>query len=329
MVKNTGIPENQLSDLDYPQVLQDSHNKVLHALDVNVINSLVPSSFTKIVPSYNSDGFLTNVKYYGLGLNEIIDLQIRDTAQGTSQITSFSFSAQSPSILAGKYIELYDLVGKVVVWFCVDGISVQPVVAGATRYIKVDFITGDSVNSMASKMAATLQLDSKFSGMSLGSFSIIQNLEVGLRTNGTIGNTALLISIQPGVDSLAGKLFYLWKYDNSEKYAFYFTIDGSGAIPSHTGVTISEIALLSTDIISIISTKVMVIISNNGYFGANSTGNIVRVTYRSSGNTSGFLDSNSGITSTIVQDGENKELVQELIISYDTLGSVISVEAVL
>lgn len=41
MVKNTGIPENQLSDLDFGQVLKDSHNKPLHALDVNQINSLV------------------------------------------------------------------------------------------------------------------------------------------------------------------------------------------------------------------------------------------------------------------------------------------------
>ena len=74
MVKNTGIPENQLSDLDFGQVLKDSHNKPLHALDVNLISSLVPSSFSKVVPSVDEYGRLSNVKYYGLGLSEIINL---------------------------------------------------------------------------------------------------------------------------------------------------------------------------------------------------------------------------------------------------------------
>ena len=41
MVTNTGIPANQLSNLDPGQVLQDSHNIPLHALDVNVISGSV------------------------------------------------------------------------------------------------------------------------------------------------------------------------------------------------------------------------------------------------------------------------------------------------
>lgn len=332
MVKNTGIPANQLSNLDPGQVLQDSHNIPLHALDVNVLNGgLVQSPYSKVVPTVDEYGRITNVKYYGLGLNEIINLVIPVLAQGKSEISTFSFTGLNPSDIAGKYVTIYDGVGKVVPWFDLDNGNSQPVVSGASRYVEIDIATGDSAINIASKFSAKLSLDSEFTSSPLLSTSVVQSLDVGARTDATAGNTGVLVAVgQQGVDSLAGKLFYLWKYDNSGKYAFYFTIDGSGAVPSHTGISLTQIALLSTDSVSDIATKTTTGISSIPYFSASATsGGQLKVTYRSSGNTSGFLDSDTGITSELVQDGQDLQLVQELIITYPTLCGPPIIEAVL
>lgn len=331
MVKNTGIPANQLSNLDPGQVLQDSHNIPLHALDVNVISGLVPTSFSKIVPNYDDCGNIVNVKFYGQGLNEIINLVIPALAQGKSEISTFSFIGLNPSDIAGKYVTIYDGVGKVVPWFDLDNGNSQPVVSGASRYVEIDIATGDSAINIASKFSAKLSLDSEFTSSPLLSTSVVQSLDVGARTDATAGNTGVLVAIgQQGVDSLAGKLFYLWKYDNSVKYAFYFTIDGSGSAPVHTGTSLTQIALLSTDSVSDIAVKTATGISSIPYFSAVATsGGQLRVTYRSSGNTSGFLDSNTGMFSEVVQDGQDLQLVQELVISYNSTGDIESVEAVL
>ena len=179
MVKNTGIPANQLSNLDPGQVLQDSHNTPLHALDVNVINSLVSSSYKKIVPSYDNNGNVIGIKYYGLGLNEIINLVIPALAQGKSEISTFSFTGLNPSDIAGKYVTIYDGVGKVVPWFDLDNGNSQPVVSGASRYVEIDIATGDSAVNIASKFSAKLSLDSEFTSSPLLSTSVVQSLDVG------------------------------------------------------------------------------------------------------------------------------------------------------
>ena len=332
MVKNTGIPENQLSDLDYGQVLKDSHNKPLHALDVNVINSLVPSSFSKVVPSVDSYGRVSNVKYYGLGLPEIINLVILANAQGKSEIIAFSFIGLNPTDIAGKYITIYDSLGKIGVWFDLDNGSVQPSVSGAIRYIEVDIATGDSATNLASKFSSVLSLDSQFTAVPyMSTSSIVQNNFLGIRTDATSGNTAILTAVgQQGIDSLAGKLFYLWKADNSDKYAFYFTIDGSGTVPSYSGISITQIALLSSDTITQIASKTSLGIASIPYFSAVATdGGQLRVSYRSSGDTTGFQDSNTGISSEVVQNGQNIQLVQELIITYPTVCGQPTIEALL
>lgn len=330
MLKNNGVVGNVLSNYDPGSVLKDAHNQALNALDVNVISGLVPTSFSKVVPTTDEYGRITNVKYYGLGLKEIINLVVPELAQGKTEISTFSFTGLTPANIAGKYVTLYDGVGKVVPWFDLDNGSSQPVVAGASRYVEIDIATGDSAVNLASKFSAKLSLDSEFSSTPILSTSVVQSLDVGTRTDATAGNSPVLVTVgQQGVDSLAGKLFYLWKYDNSGKYAFYFTIDGSGSAPVHTGISLTQIALLSTDSTSQIATKIVTGISSISYFAATSSGSQVTVTYRSSGNTSGFLDSNTGITSELVQDGQDLQLVQELVITYPTLCGPPVIEAVL
>lgn len=87
MVKNTGIPGNQLSDLDFGQVLKDSHNKPLHALDVNQINSLVLSSYSKVsitrTTALNAKGSASATDIVTLTVNDYIDVRFTAAKNGT------------------------------------------------------------------------------------------------------------------------------------------------------------------------------------------------------------------------------------------------------
>lgn len=281
-------------------------------------------------PTYNEYGQIINLKYYGLGLQEIIKLSFPSDIQGSSEYSTFSFISQTPSDLAGKYVEIYDQTGKVVPWFNLDSGNSQPVVSGSPRYIEISIATGDSSNTLASKFSTTIHSDSNFNAAVNNSLAIIQCVAKGIRTNSTIGNTTLLLSITKGVDTLAGKLFYLWTYDNTSKYAFYYTIDGSGTPPSYTGLSLTVIPILGTDTIEQISLKTASIINNNVYFTATSSLGVTTVSYRPAGNTNGYLDIDSRLNCNTVQFGTDMELVQEIIITYDAIcGKVSKIQALL
>lgn len=328
MVKNTGIPGNQLSNLDYPQVLKDSHNIPLHALDVNQINSLVPSSYQKISITRDSENCnrISQIDYYGLGLQEIQDILISNNPQGTAEITTFSLIGKVPADLDTKFATIYDDVGSVGILFRLDSGSTGT--SGAAREITVDIATGDSVSDMADKLATTLNSDSKFSASAISALAIIQTSTVGNKHDATAGDSGLGISIQDGIDSLEGKLFYVNKYDDSTKFAFYYTIDGSGSEPSHSGTSITAIDIASSDGTGQVATKTATVVSLNSYLVSSATDSVFRITWNNNGNTTGFEDSDAGFTSTVVQNGEDLENVATILLEYDSCGELTGVERV-
>lgn len=328
MVKNTGIPGNQLSDLDFGQVLKDSHNKPLHALDVNQINSLVPSSYSKVSITRDVDcQKITKIEFYGLGQQEIQDVLVRENVQGTSEITTFSFAGKVPSDLAGKYVILYDDSGSVGVWFDLDNSSTPPT-TGASRNIEVNIATGDSVDQLASKFTTVLNNDSAFSGTTLLFLAIIQSSTVGNKTNATIGNTTLGLSIQDGIDSLKGKLFYVYNNDDSKRYAFYYKIDSIGTQPSYTGESITAIDISSSDGSGQVASKTATIVNQNTYLTSTVSGTKFRISWNLNGDTTGFFDSNTGFTPSVVQNGQNLQLVATILLEYNASGELIGVERV-
>jgi len=315
MVKNTGIPENQLSDFDMGSVLKDAHNKALHALDVNSVNGIAAPTSSKIVPTYDSCGNLTQVEYYGLGKKEITDIILRANPQGTFEITTFSLTAQTPAGLDTKYAIIYDEVGSVGIQFRLDGGSLAA--TGAARDIICDIATGDSTSALATKLASSLNSDSKFSGSALGALSVIQSSTVGIKSDATAGDTTISIAIVDGIDSYLEKLFYVFNNDNSLKYGWYYTIDGSGSEPSNNADVIAAINILSTDDIGQSTAKTITAVNSPVYFNASGGGTTVRVTQTINGNTTGFLDGNTGFSGSTIQDGKALELVQTTVITYD------------
>lgn len=328
MVKNTGIPGNQLSDLDFGQVLKDSHNKPLHALDVNQINSLVPSSYSKVSITRDTDcQKITKIEFYGLGQQEIQDVLVRENVQGTYEFSTFSFVGKVPSDLDGKYVILYDDSGSVGVWFDLDNSSTPPT-TGASRDIEVDIASGDSVNQLASKFATAMNNDSSFSGTTLLSLAIIQSSTVGNKTNATIGNTTLGLSIQDGIDSLKGKLFYVYNNDDSKRYAFYYTIDSIGTQPAYTGESITAIDISSSDGSGQVASKTATIVNQNTYLTSTVSGTKFRISWKINGNTTGFFDSNTGFISSVIQEGQNLQLVATILLEYNSCGELSGVERV-
>ena len=326
MVKNTGIPENQLSNLDYPQVLKDSHNKPLHALDVNQINSLVPSSFTKVDITRDSSGNITIVQYYGLGLVEKFSLGVRDNVQGTYEISTLFMTSRTPADLDGKYFIIYDDVGSVGVWFDLDGGSTSPT-TGATRDIEVDIITGDSSSDLASKLVSAMNSDSKFSASAVSSVAVIQSSTVGNKTDATQGTTSISITVTDGIASLAGQSFDISYYDNSDTYTYYYSIDGNSGSYS-PGTSDIEIALTSSDTSTTTATKTATVINNQTYLSSTNTSALVYVDYLREGNATGFTDVDTGFESVTIQVGQDKELVSTIYITYDDCGQISGVERV-
>ena len=90
--KNTDVKNNQLSDLGANNSIRDAHNNAEHALDVNKINSLVPTRYSKMELTYYSG--TTNIEhifYYGNGEHFEYDVTVRDYPMGKAEITMISF----------------------------------------------------------------------------------------------------------------------------------------------------------------------------------------------------------------------------------------------
>ena len=326
-VKNTGIKENQLSDFDMGSVLKDSHNKEQNALDINQVNSLVPSKFDTIELTYDVNENITVAKYYGLGKQEIFTIAIRDTPQGSAEITTFPFTSSTPAGLGGKYLIIYDDVGSVGVWFDLDNGSTPPT-TGAARDIEIDIATGDSTTDLATKFATTMNSDSKFAGTTVSSLAVIQVSTIGNKTDATTGTSGITPSITQGVNSLEGKFFYIYNRDDNIKYGWYYTIDGSGSEPSNDADVMTVVPILSSDDIGEIATKTSVIVNNNDYLSCDSSGSSFIVTELQNGNTTGFEDGDSGFTSNTDQEGEASQLVATVYMSYDVNNNITKIERV-
>lgn len=149
MYKNTDIKDNQLSDLDAGQVLKDSHNKSEHCLDVNIINSLVPVSYSKEVNTY--DGCkLTNIKYYGNGAKNRISLEVP------------SVYSLDISLLQDRYFLLYSTLNKkYCFYFKVDNVGTQPVIV-ADFFVAIDIASTNTIYEVTLLIASTISSQPDF-----------------------------------------------------------------------------------------------------------------------------------------------------------------------
>lgn len=163
----------------------------------------------------------------------------RDTLTAVADVagtaTTFTLTARADVAgnLGGTYFTIYDTAaaGPVVVWFNVNNGNVQPVVAGASRYIMCGTVQpGDAAATVAAKTITRLNGDSAFTASSGGGAVIdISNVQNGLVSNATAGTSGFTaVGTTPGTNpvSLSGKYFIV--YDTLGSVAIWYDVNNSG-----------------------------------------------------------------------------------------------------
>lgn len=115
---------------------------------------------------------------------------------GSSPNTGFSLintvAGTSDATLGGKYFKLYDQNGSVAVWMNVNG-ELEPL-HGCNRSIQVILNPGDSANTIASTVAATVNVDAEFSASAVGNIIAITDAVNGIRTDATAETSTFTVS---------------------------------------------------------------------------------------------------------------------------------------
>lgn len=328
MVKNTGILENQLSDLDSGQVLKDSHNKIIHALDVNLIGDL-PSDGTKITYEFKDMGdgtFETEfINYRGNGTKEQSSLEIRTTFQGTAEISLLSFIGSTPAGLDTKYLTVYDEIGSVGILFRLDGGSTGT--SGAARDIIVDIATGDTTTDMAGKLATVINSDSKFSSTAITAFTTIQSSTIGNKTNASAGDSGLSLSIQDGTSNLNDTYILLNSATDKTEYYLLFDFNSTGTDPVLAGKTAIKIDFTLADSYEDLMGRISTTIGNLDDFNTEYDAKVF-VQTSGVGVTTPTVDYNSGSTITSITTGTSGILLGRVQIYFDSNNFIIGHERI-
>jgi hypothetical protein len=327
MYKNTGLYKNQLSNLDFPQVLQDSHNIPLHALDVNVVNSLIPTKYSKIEVIRDEFGNIVRVDYFGGGQPTSFNIEVKGNVPGSFEIVSLDFTGQTPSSLSGKYFILYDNNSSVGIWFNLNGITPQPVIP-TSRVNEVIIFTGYSTEQIVSATLDTLQLDGAFSVLSFGNIVVLSPLLTQNVPNATVGTTNLIINVTDGIDSFNNKRFYLYSPDSTKKFIYWFNLNDTGNEPTEPNDGIYVVNINNSDTINTAALKLAQVINNNVYFIANVNQSTISISYKKVGQSIGFVDINSQFTKTVISLGSNIQIVATVLIERTECGSISSIEVV-
>lgn len=328
MVTKNTTRDNHLSDLDFPTVLKDAHNREEHAIDVILANDFVPKRYNKIGYEYKDMGDGTfeveYITFYGEGVQEVSRVCTRDYPLGKSEITTLSFLNKIGSDLDGKYFIIYDDVGSVGVWFDVDNSSTPPT-TGAARDIEIDITAADTANDLASKLSTQLGADSKFSTMTSTFLSIIASSTVGNKTNASDFNTGLGIVVTDGFSELSNKYFLLYSVNDETTFYIWYNVDGGGTDPAIGGATGIEVAITSIDSAATIATKTSIAINNQDEFTTEVEGNAVDITNDRFGPSTNITDVNTEHVEFVTKvDGEIGGIVAKVRMHYDDTSKLLT-----
>jgi hypothetical protein len=118
----------------------------------------------------------------------------REQIVGSKEWTRVTCLADTAGSLTGKYFVVSDSAGTVAIWYKVSGTGSAPV--GFHRTIEVDIATGTSANNVALATQLAVDADSKFTVSLENAVIIIQDVEIGSRTNGSAGTSGFTVTTQ-------------------------------------------------------------------------------------------------------------------------------------
>lgn len=330
-IKNSG---NELTDLDFPQVLKSSYNNDNQALDVVSVDSLVHERFYQVSCTYvtlpGGCQEVETITYYGLGKNQLQYIDCAGTPAGKGQITLLSFYNQVPGNLDGKFFTIYDSAGSVGVWFDLDGSSIHPV-TGALRDISIPIATGDAPSTLASKLAAILTIDSEFYSTTSGFNAAIITRTVGPKTNSSSGTSGLILNTQLGTSSMNNTWFSISNVGDSSTVVAWYNVDGLGAYQNPIpGALALEIPLLGTDTDAQVAQKTSDAINSvdNLFVVCWVTNNRVTAKYGQFGPSNGIINGNTRNTIILQDLGVTCPIVAKLLIKYGINNEIAKIERI-
>jgi uncharacterized phage protein gp47/JayE len=225
---------------------------------------------------------------------------------GTPTDYTITTVADSSGSLNGTYFIIHDTAGSVAVWINENGTAAQPS-AGTNRYIMVGTVlSGDSANTVATKITNALNQDSAFTAGVSGNQITITNNQNGALANATAGTSGFGVATTTGTNnaSLNGKYFLI--YDDNGSVSVWFDVGNQGTPEPFSGATRS-IRVFNFNAGASANTVALAIqqaINTDTKFTAGVLSNVVTITNTFDGNvpnasagTSGF-----GVSST---DGSN------------------------
>ena len=169
----------KLSDLDSGQVLKSAHDSITGALNVNKLNSLVPTAYGKVELTYitvNDEEVIDTATFYGDGDFEITGLGVQDDVNNS---------------LNGKYFLVWSANDETeyYVWFN-SGTAVDPGLMGKVG-IEVLYLTNESKHTLSHRIAGAINQVADFAADAQAEALIITNVTQGTATATVDGNTGL------------------------------------------------------------------------------------------------------------------------------------------
>lgn len=253
---------------------------------------------------YNPTGAITSV-----GQPEISQITTIADVVGTPQITDVVCAAEAAITTAAptnNYFTLYDDVGMVVFWYDIDNAGASaPTVIGASRYVEIStVITGDIASVVASKTAAVVNSDLKFSATGLGNTATVTNLFNGPVTLGTSPIAGFAVNLNtagtPDV-TIGGTYFTLADKDGS--VAVWFNVN-SEPEPPHGADRSIQVLIAPGDSANTVATKIAAQVNADSQYSASASTNVITITDAENGARTDIAAGTSGFTSpTVTQQG--------------------------
>jgi hypothetical protein len=217
-----------------------------YVIDSTTVELLTNPSYQYPVPSDLNIEDLVGLSVSGPGIpygtTVIGGTTDSSEVSGVSEVTSITCTPENSGLLSGKYFIIYDINGSVGVWFShpyLSGGSPAPMPAGASacnRQIEISNLTAfDSATVVAQKVAAILDSDAKFTASNVNEVVSVHDIEAGIRTDASDGNTGFtfVVTTQGTSSTSVGAVCYL----NQKTYSASST--GTGEAESKV-LTFSE-----------------------------------------------------------------------------------------
>lgn len=315
----------------YTNSISNSYNEEARALDVVAVNSLVPVRFGKVeleyITSGNGQGEVGRADYYSNGVYQETQITTIGDSAGSAHKTTLNFINRAAPTLGGQGFIVYDNTGPVLIWFNVDFTNSEPD-SIAYRSIEVNLFSTHDPETVASKVAQKIDLDSQFLAISTMTYTIISSVSAGIKENSFDMNTGVYLKNTNGTTpkSLNNTYFFINSALNSNQYYIWYNVGGVGVDPAIPGKIGLMVTISTGSNASQVAIATKTVLDSTNKFITNINNDTLLVTNSLIGTTNNATEETSNFLILIKKLGENRQLLVSLVMVYDVDCNILSVE---